>query len=414
MAKRNDRGLGSIQQRGENAFRLRYRVNGRRYETTFRGTKDQAKAELRSLLKDGDDGAHVDPSKKTVGAWIDEWTSLGCPGRRRKKVSERTLERYSQLLRTHIKPALGHLRLQKLAPADIDRLYRKMEAAAEIAPRTQHHVHTVFSALMAAALRRGDIKANPMVRISTVPDPNPQAGENDVEEADGYDAGMTETELTELVEGFKSSTVYAIVALGAATGARRNELLALRWTDLDVTAKTIRIERALEQTRKFGIRIKPPKTKRGLRTISLDDATIAMLLAEKERHLRLQAGIPEGSGAADLSLIKLPALALMFPTPPAPGQDISFVKPRSPRNFSKYFREHCQRIGREGTRFHVLRGVHATAMLDAGTPIHTIAQRLGDDAITLMRAYTKKKRTIKADAALAKALAEFTAGFLEK
>ena len=128
---------------------------------------------------------------------------------------------------------------------------------------------------------------------------------------------------------------------------------------------------------------------------------------------RVQAGIPEG-GKADLSLIRLDPRALMFPTPPAPGEDISFTKPRSPRNFSKYFREHCQRIGREGTRFHVLRGVHATAMLDAGTPVHTVAQRIGDDAITLMRAYTKKTRTMKADAALSKALAEFTAGFLKK
>jgi integrase len=406
--------MGSIQPRGEDVWRLRYRLAGRRYEVTFRGTKAEARKELTSLLKEGDDGKHVDPSRKTVAAWVTEWTELGCPGRRRKKVSERTLERYSQLLRTHIVPALGHLRLQKLTPADIDRLYRRMEDAATIAPRTRHHVHTVFSALLAAALRRGEIKTSPMVRISTVPDPNPQAGEDDIEEADGYDSGMTEAGLMELVEGFKSSTVYPVVALGAATGARRNELLALRWTDLDVKAKTIRIERALEQTRKYGIRVKPPKTKRGLRTISLDDATLAMLIAEKERHLRIQAGIPEGSGTADLSLIKLPPLALMFPTPPAPGEDVSFVKPRSPRNFSKYFREHCQRIGRAGTRFHVLRGVHATAMLDAGMPVHTVAQRLGDDAITLMRAYTKKTRTIKADAALAKALAEFTAGFLKK
>src|SRR5215471_16100409 len=109
MPKKNDRGMGSIQPRGKETWRLRYRIGARRYEVTFKGTRDEAKKELRSLLKDGDDGAHVDPSKKTVGAWVNEWTELGCPGRRRKKVSERTLERYSQLLRTHVKPALGHL-----------------------------------------------------------------------------------------------------------------------------------------------------------------------------------------------------------------------------------------------------------------------------------------------------------------
>jgi integrase len=410
--KRNDHGLGSIQQRGENAFRLRYRANGQRHEVTFKGSRADAKKELRSLLKDVDDNTHVDPSRITVAAWISTWIELGCPGRRRKKVSQRTLERYSSLLLTHVVPVIGHRPLQQLMPAEIDRLYRKMDAAGEIAVRTQHHVHTVFSACMAAALRMTQIKTNPMVHISTVPDPNPQAGEDDVEEANGYDAGMTEAELTSLIEGFRSSTVYPVVALAAATGARRNELLALRWVDLDVGKKTLRIERALEQTRKFGIRTKLPKTKRGRRVITLDDATIRMLIEEKERMQRAYAGIPEG-GKADLSLIKLPAAALMFPTPPSPGEDISFVRPRSPRNFSKYFREFCRRIGREGTRFHVLRGVDATALLDAGIPLHTVAQRIGDDPATLLRHYTKTKRTEKADDALTSAISEMTARFLK-
>jgi hypothetical protein len=91
-----------------------------------------------------------------------------------------------------------------------------------------------------------------------------------------------------------SSSHYPVVALAAASGARRNELLALRWSDLDEEKQTLRIERAWEQTKKFGLRLKPPKTKRGLRTISLDAATVAMLLAEKERHLRIKAGIPDG------------------------------------------------------------------------------------------------------------------------
>src|SRR5262249_54076703 len=153
---------------------------------------------------------------------------------------------------------------------------------------------------------------------------------------------MSEAELAALIEGFKSSTIYAVVALAAATGARRGELLALKWSDLDVEAKTLRIERALEQTKKYNIRVKPPKSARGLRTIGLDDATIRMLLAEKERLQRIHANVPEGA-AVDLSLVRLPKDCLMFPVPPAPGEDISLTKHRSPRGFSKYFGEHCRR-----------------------------------------------------------------------
>jgi integrase len=65
-----------------------------------------------------------------------------------------------------------------------------------------------------------------------------------------------------------------------------------------------RIERAWEQTKKFGLRLKPPKTKRGLRTISLDDGTIKTLLAEGARHQASMRAFPTGADV-DLSLFRL-------------------------------------------------------------------------------------------------------------
>jgi integrase len=105
--------------------------------------------------------------------------------------------------------------------------------------------------------------------------------------------------------------LYPIVAVAAFTGARRNEILALRWGDLDPTNKTLRIERAIDET-KGGLAFKAPKTKRGIRTMTLDDDLIVLLKAERERHLRLISGVPDGV-AVDLSLVKLPDGALVFP-----------------------------------------------------------------------------------------------------
>jgi len=199
--------------------------------------------------------------------------------------------------------------------------------------------------------------------------------------------------------------------LAAGTGARRNELLALRWADLDVDKKTLRIEWALEQTKAYGIRRKRPKTARGIRAISLDDATVGMLVAERERHQRIQANIPDGV-AVDLRLISLPKNTLMFPAVPESGADLSFTTPRNPRNFSKEFARRAGVIGFGITRFHDLRGTHATALLDAGIPVHTVAQRIGDDPATLLRWYAKRARTKAADVNLANAIGTFAAGFL--
>jgi integrase len=422
---RRARGDGQIVDRGGNTYRLRYRVNGKRFSKTIQGTKADAVKELRKLLKSVDDGEHVDPSKITVGQWIEEWLDAGAPGRRKKKVGQRTLERYGQLLRTHVKPVLGDTVLQQLRAPAIDKLYIGLDAKGEIEPRTQHHVHVVFGAMLATAHRKGMIAANPMLRVEQIPNPDPiiVEGEYDPED-DELGEGLDEAQLKEVVAGFKTSaSMYAPVAVDAATGLRRNELLALRLTDLNEEKKTLRIERALEQTKKFGIRFKPPKTKRGYRTIDLDDGTFEILMKEKERLQRLQERIPDGADV-DLSLVRLPAKALIFPAIPAAGEPIDFETPRNPRNFSKEFArrtEHLRETARKAgqpsfgkTRFHDLRGVHSTALLDAGIPIHRVAERLGDDPAVLLRNYMKRKRSKQADKSLSDALATLATGFLGK
>jgi len=302
--------------------------------------------------------------------------------------------------------------LQKLTASMIDRLYADL-ARSEIAPRTAHLIHVVFGACLATAHRKGEIANNPMAKVEQVPSVNLQPENAEEAEVDStIGEGLSETELSSLVDGFKSTSSHAIVALAAATGARRNELLALRWTDLDVEKKTLRIERALEQTKKFGIRVKSPKTKRGFRTIDLDQSAVDLLLKEKARLQRIMAGVPDGADV-DLSLVKLPANALIFPATPEAGEDFDFAKWRNPINFSHAFGRRAEEIGFGKTRFHDLRGIHATALLDAGIPVHTVAQRIGDDPAILLRAYTKRKRSTKADEELASALASFSGGFLK-
>jgi hypothetical protein len=75
MARRSH-GDGGIDQRGDNAYRLRYRVDGQRYTKTFKGTLTEARKELRRLIRSGDVGEHIAPDKMTLGGWIDRWLGL--------------------------------------------------------------------------------------------------------------------------------------------------------------------------------------------------------------------------------------------------------------------------------------------------------------------------------------------------
>jgi integrase len=373
-------------------------VNGKRHTVTFHGSKKEAGTELRRLLRSGDTGEHVAPDKITLAQWVEQWIEAGAPGRKKKKVGRRALERYAELLRCHVVPTLGARPLQQIQAREIDSLYTKLEG--ERAPRTVHHVHTVLGACLNTAVRKGLLVINPLARAEKVPSPG---------EAD-HGMVLDEDQLKALVGGFKGSVLFPIVAVAAFTGARRNEILALRWSDVDVSNKTLRIERAIEKLHKQASSLKGPKADRHKRTITIDDDLLALLCAERETHLRIKAGIPDGAASVDLSLVKLPDDALMFPNPPAPGEGFSFTKLRTPDNTTKEFTRRATKLGFPGLRLHDLRGTHETLLLDAGVPVHVVADRCGHDPAVLLRTYAK--RTRKADTSAAAVIGALSKGVL--
>ena len=82
-----------------------------------------------------------------------------------------------------------------------------------------------------------------------------------------HGAVLDDQELRTLVQGFKGSSLFGIVSVAAFTGMRRNEILALRWSDLDPQKKTLRIERTVEETKAHGLRFKGRKRESHKRTI---------------------------------------------------------------------------------------------------------------------------------------------------
>jgi integrase len=395
MVKRRSHGDGGIDRRGDNSWRLRYRVNGKRYSKAFHGTLSEARKELRALIRSGDTGTHVEPDKITVAEWIERWIAAGAPGRSQKKAGQRTVERYGQLMRCHVVPTLGPRRLQQLQAAEIDELY--VALTTKLKPRTAHHVHIVLGACLGTATRKGLLMADPMARVEQIPSP----GESD------HGMALDAEGIHNLIDGFRGSVLFPIVATAALTGARRNEILALRWADFDPANRTLRIKRALEETKEAGLSFKLPKTKRGIRTITIDNGLVALLAAEREKHLRIMAGVSE-SAAVDLSLVRLPEGALMFPSPV--GARFYFTRPRDPHAVTRGFVRHARKLGFKGLRFHDLRGSHETALLDAGVPIHVVAERCGHDPAVLLRNYAK--RTRKADTSAAAVIGSLSKGIL--
>src|SRR5262249_13370859 len=161
--------------------------------------------------------------------------------------------------------------------------------------------------------------------------------------------------------------LHAIVALAVTTGMRRGEICGLVWGAVDLDGATVRVECSLEETAE-GLRVKPPKTRSGLRTISLPKSTVETLRDQQRRsgEQRLLLGL--GRPGADDPMF---TLADGSPYPPD----------KLSRDWGNLVRD--RKLPR--VRFHALRHSHASALIAAGVDIVTVSKRLGhgSPAITL-------------------------------
>jgi len=122
---------------------------------------------------------------------------------------------------------------------------------------------------------------------------------------------------------------------------------------------TIRVERSVEET-KAGLRLKPPKTRRGRRTLKVPPETISMLRAHKVKQLELRFALGMGNITPD---------TLVFGT--AEGGLLS------PDNLSRDWCRVRRAKGLPLVSFHALRHTHVSLLIAEGVDILKISRRIG-------------------------------------
>ena len=316
--------------------------------------------------------------------WVTEWLEL-----RARSVSAKTAEHYAALLRVHVLPVLGERALQDIDVAEIDRLYGRL--AEQLSPRSVRHIHVVLKACLRAAVLKRRLFDNPAARADS-----PKAGESDAWNV------LDADKLNALVRGFKDTSLYGIVCVAAFTGMRRNEILALRWSDIDFDRSTIKVSRSLEETKAKGRTVKELKTERGRRTIAIDPWLLELLRAEHRQHLAIMAGTDNPQ--VSLGLVRLPADALVFPSTVQP---FDFTRLRCPTATTQQFTRRATALGFP-IRLHDLRHSHGSILLSRGVPLHEVAGRLGHDAAVLLKTYAH--RLPKEDQRSAEIIGAMTSG----
>jgi len=340
---------GTITRRGKQSWRLKYDIprdeSGERRiaYATVNGTRKDAEKELRAKLSAIDRGVHVDPTRETLAEFLDFWLETVAP----QTVAPKALERYRGLARNQIKPYLGTMQLQKLRPAHVDRWHHTLVSEGKISNRTIRHAHAVLSGALGHAAKTEIVERN----VAAIIKP-PKADKPTI-------ASLTESQMTETLAKLDGHSFYPIAAVAIGTGARRGEIAGLIWSDIDLDARTVTIQRSIEQTM-AGLRIKPPKTMAGKRTISLP--AIAVDALRQHRHQTLELRMRLGMGT-------LPSDAPVF------GKiEGGWSRPYS---FSDRWRDVVKSRNLPKITFHGLRHSHASALIAKGVDIVTVSHRLG-------------------------------------
>ena len=261
-------------------------------------------------------------------------------------------ERYGHVL-NHVRQHLGERSLQKLRPVDLAGFYATL-AREGLAPRTIRLIHTVSHRALGQAKLWGVVRDNPteLAKPPKMPDRETSM--------------LQPNEAATLLERLRGKPLYLLVSLAVGTGMRRNEMLGLRWQDVDLDRARVTIAQALEETRAHGIRVKGPKTKHGRRTISLP----AHLVAELRQHWREQQ-----EQRLTMGLGRAPADSPVLATPEGTYQ--------SPNALSKAWPRIMAAIGMPAVTLHSLRHTHASMLIANGMDILTISRRLGHSSPTI-------------------------------
>jgi integrase len=369
---------GHIRRRGARSWELKFDLerdptNGKRAIRfhNVKGTKRDAEKKLAELISAAESGNAVDPSKATLGEFLDRWQRDWAA----INVSPKTAERYGDLIRCHVRPCLGAAKLQKLKPIHFAELYAKLlregrmvrkgaddeKKKATIAPlgsRTVGHVHRLLHRALGHAVQWSLLAVNP---VATIDPPKVEGTEIQI---------LTEEQARDVLQKLRGRELYPIALLGLATGMRRGELLALRWRDVDLDGGKLRVEQSLEQTRprpgaandlsKRGLRFKPPKTKHGRRTISIPPSIVAELRAhwKAQQEMRLKLGLGKTLDEA-----------LVFP-----NWDGS---PRNPNTTTTEWKKATATLGMPRVTLHALRHTHASQLIASGMDVLTVSRRLG-------------------------------------
>ena len=353
MARKSTRsaqGGGTIRQRSDGRWEGRYTVGrdpgtGKQIQRSVYGsTQKEVRQKLAQAVAAIDNGTYQTPDKTTVSVWLSTWMKTFCEG----KVKPLTFQAYQGIIKNHINPRIGSLRVQEVKGLHIQQLYNAMTQAG-LSGKTVKNVSAVLHKAFHVAMKQGIIPANPVDGAEL-----PKTERKEIRP-------LTDEEIPLFLSAIDGSPFRNAFALCLFAGLREGECLGLSWNQVDFEKGRITISQQLQRSKETGEYYIAPFTKSSKpRTIEPPPIAFEYLRAERVKQLenRLKAG-PLWDNPDNLVFTDERGRYYVINT------------------FYRRFKRIAASIGRPDARPHDLRHTAATVAIAAGSDVKSVQDMLG-------------------------------------
>lgn len=304
------------------------------------GNKREAESQLAELLHAQAEGALVTPSKVTLSQWLFQWLKdYAWPN-----LAPRTAEGYEHMICKYIIPNLGNHKLTDLKPEHLQQYYSE-RLANGLGARTVRHHHVTLHIALKTAVKRGMIIRNPADAVDPPHFTRPEMHT------------ISEADLTKFLEAAQETEYYPLFYLALFTGMRRSELLALRWSDVDLILCQAHVTRSVHHLRTGETVFRPTKTIKSRRSVALSPSTVQVLRDYKAKQ----------------------EIAKLYDGRLSQNDDPIF--PWLPDTVTHAWLKLARKVGLKDVHLHSARHSHASLLLRQGVHPKVVQERLGHSSI---------------------------------
>jgi integrase len=341
-----------ITKRKDGRYMARYTVytpDGPKRKVIYGRKYKEVEKKLAEARGDAARGIVYDDENQTVGKYITRWLSDSA----KHAVKATSFRAYESRIRNHIVPALGKVKLSRLTPAHLQALYAA-KLREGMKPASVRQIHAILHKALEQAVRFNLIPTNPASKV----DP-PKVRQEEITPLSAEQA----SKLLDVTRN-ERDRFEALYMLALTTGLRIGELLGLKWSDLDLDARRVRVSRQLQRSQDGLIFTDPKAASR--RTVDLPASTVEAL--KRHRKRQVEETLKAGGAYQDNDLVFAGDLG----------------GPIGPEKVTqRAFKPLLKRAGLPEMRFHDLRHTFATLLLARGVHPTYVQRALGHASVKM-------------------------------